>query len=106
VFLAGLLGLTLALAHSSLALYTIGVGVGVAALAGATLVLSFSGMRRMRRSHAAVARSASVLADQPDRAPQRPAVDKRRLPAYSLFRRRGGYGRDVEHRRSRARAAP
>lgn len=106
LFLAGLFGLTLTLAHSSLALYTIGVGVGVAALAAATVVLSIGGMRRMRRSHVAVARSAAALGERPDRVPERPAIQKRRLPAYSLFKRRGGYGREVEGRRSRVRAVP
>ena len=101
LFLAGLLGLTLALGRTSFALYAVGIGVGVSALALAAGVLALGGMRRMRRSHLSVARSAEVLAAQPDRTPELPApVEKRRRPAYELFKRRGGYGREVERRHS------
>ena len=106
VFLGGLLALTLTLSGSSMAFYTVGIGVGIAVLAGATVALSIGGLRRMRRCHVDVARSASILAAQPDRVAERPPVRPRRLPAYSLFKGSGGIGRDVERRRSVARAAP
>jgi len=107
VFLGGMLGLSLTLAGSSLTLYTIAMAAGVAILAGGTLALSIGGMRRMRRCHVAVAHSASTLAAQPDRAaePRAPA-QPRRIPAYSLFRQRGGLGGRAERRRREVQITP
>ncbi|MFC1526178.1 hypothetical protein ACFL6X_05130 [Candidatus Latescibacterota bacterium] len=98
LFLAGLLGLTLSLAGMSLTLYMAGVGIGVSALALVTVLLAYGGLRRMRRSHVAVARTAETLAAQPDKMTEGPVIERRRIPAYALFSPRGRYPRAVDHR--------
>jgi hypothetical protein len=105
LFLAGLLGLTVSLARVSPTLYLSGVGIGVASLGLATVYLAFGGLRRMRRCHVAVAGTARVLEDQPEKVTPQPVVAKRRIPAYTLFRRSSRYPRSVDQRRDNRRRA-
>jgi hypothetical protein len=99
LFLAGLLGLSASLARATPTLYLSAVGIGVVSLGLVTLYLAYGGLRRMRRTHVAVAGTAQVLESQPEKVTERPVVTKRRVPAYTLFRHSGRYPRSVDQRR-------
>lgn len=97
LFLTGLLALTVALSRSSFALYLTGVTAGVACLGTVTLLMVYTGMRGMWRTHAFVGRAAEVLSRQPDAQPSEDGVEKT-TPRYSLFESPSSRARHVERR--------
>jgi len=106
LFLAGVLGLTVALSHSSLRVYLSGVGGGIVVLGAAAACLGCGGLRRMRRAHVSVEQTADTLDGQPDLVREQPVVTRRRHPAYTLFRNHTRRSSGSESRRSPVRAAP
>ena len=91
VFMAGLLGLTAAMARTSPDLFTAVVGCGIITLFFVAAMMSIGGLRRLRSAHAGVDSSARRLARLPDRKPAeslRPAR-RRRPPRVALFSRSG-----------------
>ena len=106
LFLAGLLGLTVALSHTSLNLYLSGVGGGIVVLGIAAACLGYGGLRHMRRAHVTVEQTADTLDAQPDLPAEQPVIIKKRHPAYTLFRNHTRRSPGSESRRSPVRATP
>lgn len=99
LFLAGLLGLTAALARTSPVLFTVGVLAGIICLAVVALTLCFKGLGRVRRAHLGADRSARLLERQPDARVEVPATaHPRRVPRYALFPKRASEARRLDRR--------
>jgi hypothetical protein len=106
LFMAGLLGLTLALAQTSPTLFMVGLVAGIVCLVVAASTLCVRGLSRARRAQVALDRSCVTMAGQPDRATQRQEPrHPKRAPRYKLFPRGATSGRHLDRlsRGSRAR---
>ena len=103
LFLAGILGLAMALARGSLLLYVAGLAVGIAVLGMIALRLGFEALRVMRRTHQTVERSATLLAAQPPIPPEAAPVPQPQ-PKWAIRRERSSVdAREPETQRRRAR---
>lgn len=91
VFMAGLIGLTAAMARTSPDLFPAVVGCGIIALFFVAATMSIGGLRRLRSAHVGVESSTRRLARLPDRRPPesiRPSR-RRRSTRVALFSRSG-----------------
>lgn len=84
LFLAGLLGLSAALARADFLFYLIAVVLGIVLLGLAALVLVLQGMRSLRHTHRAVEQTAVSLETQPPPPlPDPPVKPARKWTAYT-----------------------
>ena len=86
LFLAGTLGLAMALARTRFILYLVGLSLGMAVLGLLAVGLGLQALRRMRRAHRAVEQSAHTLDQQPELSAE-PPVPLSPQPAIQWTRR-------------------